>query len=456
MPSPSETMTGDTVRRPQEEAPMISFTLIARRNLDPPLENWTKESMSEALRSLHTVRLDREKLTAIENLEGLEATNSLYLQQNRIKNIENLDNLLNLRFLTLAQNQIQKLKNLRSLQRLQFLDVSDNQIDNLDTGELPPSLIILHLTGNPCTNNTSYRETVLKALPGLRELDGEPIADYGALDMEEEENLTSSDADSSDEDFEFMSPLNTNRGFFVSFHQEILGRSERRRRNALREHESRIEEAQDLPSPPWVTEQSDSIARTGSLLEKGLLCPRTTTNNFKTTISSNVPKPNINAVSSPTKLGITKISSTRDRLGKASPSPATEKVLLSPTTGKTVLSPATGKASLSQASGKASPSLAATKVPSANVFRKTSPSAIPEKVPATHASAKVCSAVSAKASQSPTSKNGSPCTAMKKVTSPATQGKTTPSSAKDKAPLNPTRTPVAKTIPAQTGSRGPK
>lgn len=449
------------MRRPQEEAPLISFTLIARRNLDPPLENWTTESMSEALRSLHTVRLDREQLTAIDNLEGFEATKSLYLQQNRIKNIENLDHLLNLRFLTLAQNQIQKLKNLRSLQRLQFLDVSDNQIDNLETGELPPSLIILHLTGNPCTNNTSYRETVLKALPGLRKLDGEPISDYGALDMEEEENPTSSDADSSDEDFEFMSPLNTNRGFFVSFHQELLGRSERRRRNALREHESRIEEAQDLPSPPWVTEHSDSRARTGSLLEKeGLQCPRATISHFKATTSSKEPKSNINAVSSPTKRGITKTGSTRDRLGKASPSPATGKVLLSPTTGKTSLSAATGKASLSQASGKVSPSLAATKVPSAIVLRKTSPSAISEKVPATHASAKVFSAASAKASQSPSSKNGYPCTAMKKVTSPASQGKNTPSpapsSAKDKASLNPMRTPVAKTIPAQTVSKGSK
>ncbi|KAJ1135473.1 hypothetical protein NDU88_001912 [Pleurodeles waltl] len=444
-------MTGDTVRRPTEEAPIISVTLLARRNLDPPLEKWTMESMSEALRSLHTVRLDREKLTAIENLDGVEAAISLYLQQNRIKIIENLDHLSNLRFLTLAQNEIQKLENLRSLQHLQFLDVSDNQIVNLETGELPPSLIILHLTGNPCTSNTSYRETVLKALPGLQELDGKPVSDYGALDRKEEKNTMSSDSDSSDEDFEFISPLNTNRGFFVSFHQELLERSERRRRNALREHESRIEEAQDLPSPPWVTEHSDSIERTGPLPDKeGFQCPGTNAINFKDRATSEDPKSKLNAISSPIKHGLTKTGNNRDRLGKASPSPATGKSLLSPTTGKTSLSPATGKNSFSQASGKASPSLASAKVPSANVFRKTSTPSILGKVPPTHASAK--------AFQSPTSKKGDLHSAMDKIKSPASKNTPSPapSAAKDKISPNPTRTPIAKTIPVQTVRRGPK
>nr|XP_033774601.1 leucine-rich repeat-containing protein 46 isoform X2 [Geotrypetes seraphini] len=204
-------------------------------------------SSLQALSSLHTVRLDREKITSIGNLEVVRAIHSLYLQQNEIEKIEHLDILSNLCFLTLARNKISKMENLTSLWRLQFLDLSSNQIEKLEPDELPPSLFILHLLGNECTKHKGYRELVVQTLPLLKELDGEPVPCKG---NEEQMVKNNSNSDSDDHDFtEVPTPLNTNKGFFEFLHQVLWDRSARRRRNAQKEHEVRLEELSDLLQP---------------------------------------------------------------------------------------------------------------------------------------------------------------------------------------------------------------
>ncbi|KAG6938365.1 leucine rich repeat containing 46 [Chelydra serpentina] len=250
-------MPWDLQQSPAEEGRSITHSLIAQRNLSCPAEKETPESIAKALASLLTIRLDRENICAISNLQGLREVRSLYLQQNQIETIENLSCLPNLRFLSLAGNRIRAVENLQDLQQLQFLDLSQNRIETLDPDELPWSLRILNLLGNSCTNQHGYRELVLGALPHLMKLDTQLIPSWRDPDPaeEEEEEGASDDSDSAEDDdvSELTGPFCADKEFFAGLHQELAGRSQRRRQEALSEHQSRLEELterQRLMQPP--------------------------------------------------------------------------------------------------------------------------------------------------------------------------------------------------------------
>jgi len=134
----------------------ISFSLIAKRNILKKTNRSSDEMAAELLELSH-VRLDREQIGEIDNLDCLGPVTNLYLQKNEIRRIENLDVLPKLRFLTLADNKITRVENLSVLTKLQFLDLSGNQIDHFDAEEFPQNLLLLHLRGNPCTQQTDYR-----------------------------------------------------------------------------------------------------------------------------------------------------------------------------------------------------------------------------------------------------------------------------------------------------------
>ncbi|KAL1778654.1 leucine-rich repeat-containing protein 46 [Sigmodon hispidus] len=203
---------------------------------------------------LETVRLDREGITSIRNLEGLRNIHSLYLQSNKIQRIENLSCISSLRFLSLAGNQIRKVENLLDLQFLQFLDLSENLIEMLNLDELPQSLLILNLCGNPCTNQNGYRKMVIGALPLLLDLDKQPILERWTSDEDDK---------SSDEEEEFPElngPFCAERGFFKDLDQELQQHQERRQQAVLEEHLSRMETQPvltDLPLLPAVPMAGD-------------------------------------------------------------------------------------------------------------------------------------------------------------------------------------------------------
>ncbi|NWR81755.1 LRC46 protein, partial [Centropus unirufus] len=200
---------------------------------------------SMELPSHPTLRLDQENICAVRRLQNLQGIQRLHLQQNEIERIENLSCFPNLRFLSLAGNRIHRVENLQPLQHLCVLDLSHNRIQTLDTAELPRSLHRLDLTGNECTQQHGYRELVAGALPHLLQLDGQPIP--GGTDEEEEEGSSSS---SEDEDQESLSePSNfftAGKDFFVDLPRELAGRSQQRRREALKEHQTRLEELEKL------------------------------------------------------------------------------------------------------------------------------------------------------------------------------------------------------------------
>ncbi|CAM4634238.1 unnamed protein product [Lepidochelys kempii] len=255
--NPPEARPRDLQQSPAGEGRSITNSLIARRNLSCPAEKETPESISKALASLLTIRLDRENICAISNLQGLREVRSLYLQQNQIETIENLSCLPNLRFLSLAGNRIRAVENLQDLQDLQFLDLSQNRIETLDPDELPWSLRILNFSGNRCTSQNGYRELLLGALPHLMKLDTQLIPSWRDPDPteEEEEEGASDDSDSEEDDDvpELTGPFCADKEFFMGLHQELAGRSQRRRQEALSEHQARLEELterQRLMQPP--------------------------------------------------------------------------------------------------------------------------------------------------------------------------------------------------------------
>ncbi|NXT46004.1 LRC46 protein, partial [Pluvianellus socialis] len=202
-----------------------------------------------------TIRLDRENICAIGRLQSLREIHSLYLQQNQIEKIENLGCFPNLRFLSLAGNRIRRVENLQPLRHLRALDLSHNRIQTLDPAELPRSLRLLDLTGNKCTRQHGYRELVVGALPHLLQLDAQPIC--GSTVEEEEEGGSSSSEDEDDESLsEPSGPFTAGKDFFADLHRELAGRSQRRRRECLEEHRTRLEELEGLrkrrglPPPP--------------------------------------------------------------------------------------------------------------------------------------------------------------------------------------------------------------
>ncbi|KAH1174248.1 leucine-rich repeat-containing protein 46 [Mauremys mutica] len=248
-------MPRDLQQTPAEEGRSITDSLIAQRNLSCPAEKETPESISKALASLLTIRLDRENICAISNLQGLREVRSLYLQENQIETIENLSCLPNLRFLSLAGNRVQVVENLRDLRQLQFLDLSQNRIETLDPDELPWTLRILNLSGNRCTHQNGYRELVLAALPHLMKLDTQLVPSWRDPDPAEEEEGASDDSGSEEDDDvpELTGPFCADKEFFAGLRQELAGRSQRRRQEALSEHQARLEELterQRLMQPP--------------------------------------------------------------------------------------------------------------------------------------------------------------------------------------------------------------
>ncbi|KAH0626794.1 hypothetical protein JD844_002002 [Phrynosoma platyrhinos] len=249
-------MLPENSQRCPTEGVKLTKSLIARRNRTMPVDQETPESISQALTSLQILRLDRERISHITNLEGLEQIHSIYLQQvtsfilfftvvflhlshqsqdgNQIQKIENLSCFPNLKFLSLSGNQISKVENLQCLLKLQLLDLSQNCIETLDIDELPQSLVVLDLTGNKCTNQNGYsscilvipRECVLAALPLLKELDTKGIPSQKTPVQNKEED---SSEDSDYEDWpELSHPLSAEKA--------------RRTENAVREHEARLEE----------------------------------------------------------------------------------------------------------------------------------------------------------------------------------------------------------------------
>ncbi|XP_067021356.1 leucine-rich repeat-containing protein 46-like isoform X1 [Acropora muricata] len=227
----------------------ISVSLIAKRNL-PNIQEKSSDDVAMELLKLCHVRLDREQIIEIDNLDCLGPVTNLYLQNNQIRRIENLNVLPNLKFLALAGNKIRKVENLQCLNKLQFLDLSGNAIDDFDADEFPSSLLLLHLKGNPCTQQANYKKKLLLALPSLKQLDGEDITREDMLEagcpVERESESESESDDETEEDDNKSTEINdselSNQGSLHKHCNDILVRAKIRTIKDDKEHKRRMDE----------------------------------------------------------------------------------------------------------------------------------------------------------------------------------------------------------------------
>ncbi|KAF0689529.1 Aste57867_19032 [Aphanomyces stellatus] len=126
----------------------------------------------DALLKKTTLRLDWLNIGKIENLDVFSHIRELYLQHNAIARIENLDFHTKLEFLVLSYNQLTTVENVRALTNLKFLDLSHNHIPDVNLDELPPSLRVLRLAGNPVVETfQNYHVAMFAALPLLTTCD---------------------------------------------------------------------------------------------------------------------------------------------------------------------------------------------------------------------------------------------------------------------------------------------
>jgi len=220
----------------------ISVSLIAKRNILRKSDRSADETAGELLKLSH-VRLDRERIGEIDNLDCLGPVTNLYLQNNEIRRIENLEVLPKLRFLTLAENKIIKVENLRMLTNLQFLDLSDNQIETFEAEEFPASLIILLLKGNPCSQHEDYKKRLLDALPALHQLDGVEITRQDRLEAgcTVSESESDEESDNAEDETELESGEHK-QGSLQQHFNDMLVRAKIRTIKEEKEHDKRMEQ----------------------------------------------------------------------------------------------------------------------------------------------------------------------------------------------------------------------
>merc|ERR1719183_824931 len=134
-----------------------------------------KENGESAPEDRVSINLSYCGIAKIERLEAYCNIQALYLQSNQISQIEGLEALSNLQFLALHDNAIWKLEGMRGLTKLQFLDVRDNQLSRIDFDEVPTSMLVLKVLGNPILE--PYMVEARKRLPNLARLDDDATDD---------------------------------------------------------------------------------------------------------------------------------------------------------------------------------------------------------------------------------------------------------------------------------------
>lgn len=155
-----------------------------------------------ALRSLRVLMLGKNRIRNISNLDSLTKLDVLDLHGNKIVKIENLSHLTELRVLNLAGNEIVHVSSVSGMRALAELNLRRNKICTVEDIDLLPnlqrlflsfncitsfddiqclanstSLNELSLDGNPFATHSNYKQSVLRNLSSLRQLDMKRISE---------------------------------------------------------------------------------------------------------------------------------------------------------------------------------------------------------------------------------------------------------------------------------------
>ncbi|XP_048825276.1 leucine-rich repeat-containing protein 49 isoform X2 [Brienomyrus brachyistius] len=132
------------------------------------------------LMNLDVLDLHGNQITLIENVSHLSELRVLNLAGNYISRVDNLQGLDALTELNLRRNCISSVTELDRLPSLQRLFLSCNRIasfDDLACLSRSSTLAELALDGNPVTQETCYKQTALRCLLHLRQLDMKRVTD---------------------------------------------------------------------------------------------------------------------------------------------------------------------------------------------------------------------------------------------------------------------------------------
>ncbi|XP_062317754.1 leucine-rich repeat and IQ domain-containing protein 1 isoform X2 [Osmerus eperlanus] len=129
---------------------------------------------------LNTLNLRANNLTEPPLLKNQVLLRELHLEDNNISSMGGLTAcwLPLLQLFSVAQNSITQLPLLSDFVSLEKLDLSHNclsEVENVcESLKRCPFLLDVDLTGNPLQQEVDWRSSLLKAVPGLRDVDGHP------------------------------------------------------------------------------------------------------------------------------------------------------------------------------------------------------------------------------------------------------------------------------------------
>ncbi|KAK9816890.1 hypothetical protein WJX72_006824 [[Myrmecia] bisecta] len=158
--------------------------LLAPTTLTEEIIQQASSSSSQGLQELQKFVFSRRGISKIGRLDHCINFVELDLSGNRLCRLSGLDQLQRLQKLVLTSNRLVCLDGLSALAALEHLLVQDNCLASLADLNLPqlaslPRLQSLYFQNpggaqaNPACRLPAYRESVLAALPSLRNLDGE-------------------------------------------------------------------------------------------------------------------------------------------------------------------------------------------------------------------------------------------------------------------------------------------
>jgi len=122
--------------------------------------------------------LTAELVIARSKTDNLYLVKNLNLWGNDLEDIRLLRQMPNVEVLSLSVNKISSLKEFANCPKLQELYLRKNNITDLSEIRFLtdlPSLRVLWLWDNPCSEMANYREIVIKVLPNLVKLDNNAI-----------------------------------------------------------------------------------------------------------------------------------------------------------------------------------------------------------------------------------------------------------------------------------------
>ncbi|MBN3316154.1 LRIQ1 protein, partial [Atractosteus spatula] len=151
-------------------------------HLDCSYNHLTEIEGIENCALLCTLKLQGNNLTEPPSLVNHVLMKELYIDDNSITSLESLSAcwLPLLQVLSLSQNSLTHIPPLLDFLSLKELDVSCNCISELRDVHLSlegsTNLREINLTGNPIQQETNWRSSLQKILPGLKKINGEPIS----------------------------------------------------------------------------------------------------------------------------------------------------------------------------------------------------------------------------------------------------------------------------------------